>query len=625
MEDRWYDILKERMVVIMSREKKKAQKPKYNMWQNAWYMIVMAWKVKEKKVVVYAALLAILIVATNMLDTYITPIILGVVERKAPLSELLEIIAFFVLAMMFCNALSSYIRQNKFGQISVRTEIGNEINKKASTTSYPNMDDEKFLDALDAAFREVDSNNKSTERIWSTLTAFLKDFIGFIIYLCLLSNVNLLLIALVIVTGVIGYYVNRYLSEYEYRHKDEISHEHRKFWYSCNIVKDTAKDIRIFNIKPWLCEIADNALKAAVAIQRKGENIYIWGHILETFLALMRNGIAYFYLIGMIFYDKLTISEFLLYFSLVGSFNKWITGILNDAGELHKESLGICKVREVLEYPESFKFEDGKPLLVDRQRMYELKLFDVSYRYPKATKDTLSHVNITLHPGEKLAVVGLNGAGKTTLIKLMCGFIDPTEGAVLLDGVDIREYNRRDYFRMFSAVFQNFSLIPGSVALNVAQTVDDIDMERVKKCIKDAGLKDKIESLPSEYLTNLDRNVYDDATMLSGGETQKLMLARALYKDAPFIVLDEPTAALDAIAESEMYKKYNELTKDKSAIYISHRLASTRFCDRIIFIEDAGIKEEGTHDELLKRNGRYAELFLVQSKYYKEGANFNEE
>ena len=218
-------------------------------------------------------------------------------------------------------------------------------------------------------------------------------------------------------------------------------------------------------------------------------------------------------------------------------------------------------------------------------------------------------------------MVGLNGAGKTTLVKLICGLYDPTEGCVMLNGKDIRDYNRRDYYKMFAAVFQDFSLMAVSVAANVAQTEDNIDYARVKDCISKAGLTEKIESLPEKYESKLNRDVYEDATTLSGGETQKLMLARALYKNAPFLILDEPTAALDPLAESDMYNKYNEMAHGRTSVYISHRLASTRFCDRILFISDAVISEEGTHDELMRAGGKYAELFTVQSKYYKEGAD----
>jgi len=221
--------------------------------------------------------------------------------------------------------------------------------------------------------------------------------------------------------------------------------------------------------------------------------------------------------------------------------------------------------------------------------------------------------------------VGLNGAGKTTLIKIMCGFYDPTEGEVLLNGKDIRAYNRRDYYSLLTAVFQQFVVLPESVAANVAESENDIDMERVKACIEKAGLKEKIESLPNGYESKLNREIYDDAVALSGGETQRLMLARALYKDVPFVMLDEPTAALDPIAEADLYKKYGDMTSGKSSVYISHRLASTRFCDRIILIDGGKIAEEGTHEELLDAGGKYAELFNVQSKYYSEEETAYEE
>ena len=277
-------------------------------------------------------------------------------------------------------------------------------------------------------------------------------------------------------------------------------------------------------------------------------------------------------------------------------------------------------MREFLEYPEPFCFEAGEPLSPNPQGNYALTLEDVSFRYPEAKKDTLSHISLTLRPGEKLAIVGLNGAGKTTLIRLLCGLLDPTSGRVLLNGQDIRRYNRRDYYRLFSAVFQDFSVLAASVAENVAQRIEGVDMARVRRCVELAGIKEKIESLPQGYDTKLGRAVYEDAPELSGGEQQRLMLARALYKDAPIILLDEPTAALDPLAESDMYRRYNDLTRGRSAVYISHRLASTRFCDRILLLRDGGVAEEGTHDQLMARNGEYAALFQVQAQYYqKEG------
>ena len=232
-------------------------------------------------------------------------------------------------------------------------------------------------------------------------------------------------------------------------------------------------------------------------------------------------------------------------------------------------------------------------------------------------------MNLTVRAGEKLAVVGLNGTGKTTLVRLLAGLLDPTEGRVLLNGRDIREFDRREYYALFSAVFQDFSVLNATVAENVAQCPDvEADRVRVRRCLALAGLAEKIAALPKGLDTPVGREVYEGGALFSGGETQRLILARALYKDGPFLLLDEPTAALDPLAEDDIYKKYNAMTEGKTALFVSHRLASTRFCDRILFVADGGIAEAGTHEELLKRSGRYKELFDIQSRYYREGVEF---
>jgi ATP-binding cassette subfamily B protein len=255
----------------------------------------------------------------------------------------------------------------------------------------------------------------------------------------------------------------------------------------------------------------------------------------------------------------------------------------------------------------------------------ELRFENVTFRYPGSDKKLFEHLNLTIHPGEKLAVVGLNGAGKTTLVKLLCGFYDPDEGRVTLNGIDIREFNRREYYGLLCAVYQEFSVLDVTVAENVAQRVEGIDTERVWQCLAQAGLEDFVRQLPNGLDTHVGRDVYLDGVLFSGGQTQRLMLARALYKGGPILVLDEPTAALDPIAESEIYQKYNDMTQGKTALFISHRLASTRFCDRIIFLEDGKISEEGTHWALLEQGGAYAKLYEVQSRYYQEGADFRGE
>ena len=608
--------------------KEKVPRPKYNMRQNVWFMAKLAWTSGEKKVLVLSLLSAVSAVALNLINLYVSPIILSAVDRHVSLAELVWTIVLFVLALMSVSAVSAYVNANtQYGRISVRCEIINLLNGKAATTSYPNVFDDTFTKLLAKSGDCVGRNSAATEAVWDTLTNLAENLIGFLIYVFLLSTVQPLLIIVILITSVIGYFTGNYVNEYGYRRREEEGECQRHMKYIAGMANDftAAKDIRIFGLRPWLNELYGKALDAHTAFHRRVQNVYIWARIVDLILAFFRNAIAYAYLINLVLSNGLSVGEFLLFFGAVGGFTSWVSGILGGFNVLHKQSLDISTVRECIEYDEPFRFSEGETVAAEADRKYELRLENVSFRYPGAEKDTLTNINLILHPGEKLAVVGRNGAGKTTLVNLMCGFLNPTKGHVLLDGKDIRDYNRADYYTLFSAVFQNFSLLPGTIAANVAQSEDHIDMERVRDCVEKAGLRKKIESLKDGYETYLHRRVYDNAVMLSGGETQRLMLARALYKNAPFVVLDEPTAALDPIAESEMYQKYNEMTSGKSSVYISHRLASTRFCDRIIMLHDGSVSEEGSHDTLLKMGGRYAELFEIQSRYYREGEGEDEE
>ncbi len=608
---------------MATRKAQKRIKSKYTMWQNSAYMIRLAWQIQEKKVIFLGIIVAVLTVALQVFNLYSTPAVLSAVERKASITELLCTILLFVGGSALISAALAYTNENTlFGRITVRGGILAMLNKKAATTSYPNVDAEAFQKLGAKALESVSGNNEATEAIWVTLTNLLQNVLGFLAYAFLLVSVKPLLVMVILLTTGIGYLVNNRLNGYGYRHREEEAEYTKRMFYIDDCARDYsgAKDIRIFGLRPWLEALAKKSMDAYMAFHRKAERVYFWSRILDLVLAFLRNGIAYAYLISLVLTGALSAAQFLLFFSAVEGFTTWVSGVLGTLSTLHKQSLDITTVREYLEYPEPFRLEDGEPLACEKNKAYEIRLENVAFRYPGADTDTLHHINLTLKPGEKLAVVGLNGAGKTTLIKILCGFLNPTAGRVLLNGEDIRRYNRQQYYRLFSAVFQNFSVLAGTVAANVAQTEDDIDMVRVKACIAKAGLTEKVESLAHGYDTTLNREVYEDAATLSGGETQRLMLARALYKDAPFIILDEPTAALDPIAESDLYQRYNAMTVQKTSVYISHRLASTRFCDRILLLSDGQIAEEGTHDSLMRLGGKYAELFAVQSKYYQKGA-----
>ena len=607
---------------------KETQKPKYNLLQNMGYLFHTSWTL-DKTLILFTFGTAILNLCQNMVQLFIAPMILQKVEHNAPLDELLFTILVFCVLLITLAGLIGYLTNEEL-DYGLRVRLMNHFTvlatEKACTTSYPNTLRANYWETCTRAFDCIGNYDYGCSYMIGSVGKLFQAILGFGLYLLLLSNLDPVLLTLVIGTTVIGYFVSRKMNEWGYTHREESKKYRKTLRYISNeiMANEMPKDIRIFGMQPWLSDIYNAALSLYENFCARRETKCLIANLIDVVLVFLRNGFAYLYLIQIALEQNISASTFLLYFTAVTGFTNWVTNILEQAIKLHRQSLNTNEYRELLEYPEPFLFEDGLPLIKDLTKEYTITLEDVSFRYPDTEKDTLSHINLTIHSGEKLAIVGLNGAGKTTLVKLVCGFLDPTEGRVLLNGEDIRQFNRRDYYNLFSAVFQDFSRLQASIAANVAQNEHVIDYEKVNTCIKKAGLSNKILELPNGLETHLGRLLHDDGTELSGGETQRLMLARALYKDAPMLVLDEPTAALDPIAENDIYLKYNEMTKGRTSLYISHRLASTQFCDRILFLSDGIIAEEGTHQTLLATGGGYAKLFEIQSKYYKEGVRENE-
>lgn len=613
----------------MKKEKKVKEpkkKPKFGTLSCVAFMWRMAAKHEPIILWIGMGVISLLMVLGNLTGLFVSPMILSSIERGAPLHEVLITILVFIGAGMLIDGLKGYLGGFEwYSRITLRSILNAMISHKCSHVSYSTkVSDEKFGEAVRQGANACGSNSSATEAIWPTIQTLIVNFINFGIYVSMLTAVEPVLLLLILVTTVPGYFYSKYIHGWGWRHREEENEINRGIYCVSGNAGDiqAAKDIRIFGMRPWFDDLYRSGMSLLEAFHNRGARVYIWNNILDLIFTFLRNGVAYVYLIGMVLEHGMSASEFLLYFSMVGGFSGFVSGILGGLSDLKNKCKDISAVREVLTYPDAFALDTGKDV-PHTGRPGVIRLENVSFRYPGEENNpyVLKNINLTLSPGERLAVVGLNGAGKTTLVKLMVGFYDPTEGRVTYNGVDLRDLKRREYYKEFSAVFQEFNLFAGTVAENVAASQTNIDMDRVKRCIAYAGLTEKVESMPQGYESKLNRGVYEEAGELSGGEQQRMVLARALYKEAPILLLDEPTAALDPIAESEIYQKYDAMTEGKSAVYISHRLASTRFCDRILLIDGNIIAEEGSHEALMKKRGKYAELYEVQSRYYREDYN----
>ena len=305
------------------------------------------------------------------------------------------------------------------------------------------------------------------------------------------------------------------------------------------------------------------------------------------------------------------------YVGAVTALSGSVSTLINCIGMLKENVPFMRTTYEFLDIPNSM-YQGSLTTEKRSDRQYEVEFKDVSFKYPGSDMWALRHVNIKFKVGKRLAIVGENGSGKTTFIKLLCRLYDPQEGQILLNGIDIRKYRYDDYMNIFSVVFQDFQLICQPLGNNVAGSME-YDREKARKALIDAGFGERLDSMPLGLDTMVYKNMTEDGVDFSGGEAQKIAIARALYKDAPFIILDEPTAALDPIAEAEIYSKFNDIAGDKTAIYISHRLSSCKFCDEIAVFHEGAVIQRGTHDELVAdESGKYYELWHAQAQYYTE-------
>ena len=338
---------------------------------------------------------------------------------------------------------------------------------------------------------------------------------------------------------------------------------------------------------------------------------------LSAAISTVFTGFAYLFVCLKAWAGAFGVGSVTQYVGAITALAKGVSDLMKIAGEIKNNGEFLRTSFEFLDLPDRM-YQGSLTTEKRADRQYEVEFKDVSFKYPGSEDYALRHVSMKFKVGERLAVVGRNGSGKTTFIKLLCRLYDPTEGQILLNGIDIRKYKYEDYLQVFAVVFQDFQLLAFPLGQNVA-AAQDYDRKRAEKCLRMAGFGERLDSMPEGLDTCLYREFDEKGVEVSGGEAQKIALARALYKDAPFIVLDEPTAALDPIAEYEVYSHFDELVSDKTAIYISHRLSSCRFCDEIAVFDHGQVVQQGSHDSLLAdENGQYAKLWHAQAQYYEK-------
>ena len=333
----------------------------------------------------------------------------------------------------------------------------------------------------------------------------------------------------------------------------------------------------------------------------------------NALLSLLSNFAAYLVIGARALYGVLPIGDVLLYAGSVTRAMSDLQTFLATGSEFDYINSYLSTYEDFIAQP-SMAYDGTLPIEKRDDGQYEFAFHDVSFSYPGTNIPVLEHVTLSFAVGEKTALVGRNGAGKTTLIKLLCRLYEPTSGYITLNGIDIRKYSYKEYTQAFSVVFQDFHLFSLPLDENIAAGTE-IDEAALQSSLAKVGLTDRVQQLPQGVRTRLYNN-NGSGVDLSGGEAQRTAIARALYKDAPFVILDEPTAALDPIAEAEIYEQFSQMTAGKTAVYISHRMSSCKFCDRIIVLDHGRIAEDGTHDTLLANHGIYANLYETQAQYY---------
>lgn len=602
----------------------KKEKMPYSFLSNMNYLFRNMWQT-EKKLTLFIFLRAPFIVIIPFWGIYLSREVVSAVAAGSTVKSLIVTISMISLGLIICGICEKYLTA-ALRKFLMMTDSHWQIMlfEKTVSMDYENLEKPDGLTKLSKAMENVGTDRSSTRIVAEEFSSFVSNVIGTVSYAGMLSLLSPWIILVVAATIVAGFFLLKLIGKWNYKNCDNWKVYDRKLNYLQSNSGDfkRAKDMRLYKMTHWFMDVFAETLADRMAWKKKEQLFGLKVDFGMAALNFLREGFTYGFLVFLIFGKGMSAADFVLYFGLLGGFATWLLGLVQNIETLNRVHLGICEVREFMDISDRQNHGEGTVLPDDT---FSIEFQNVSYRYAKSETDAIHNLSFKIEKGEKIAIVGLNGAGKTTLVKLICGLYTPTSGVILIDGRPVSDYNISDYYSLFSVVFQEIYVLPFSIAKNISAEVEKkTDKDKVEETLKLAGLYEKVSSLPQGIETKLVKSVYDDAVDLSGGEMQKLALARALYKNGKALILDEPTAALDPIAESRIYSEYDKMAKDHTSVFISHRLASTQFCSRIFFLEKGKIVETGTHEELLALGGKYCEMFEVQSHYYREEVNPDE-
>lgn len=600
----------------------KKKKPTHSVFSNFAWSLKMLLKYSKAAFFITALFIPINI-GLRYLEIYLPSLVVSEITNGQTLTHSLLSIGIVMLLIMLGNIIVQalgHIRNSTLG--IYRYKMTALVTRKQLSMFYQTYEQKKVRDLANRASNATqmwDGVQPLTDIVYNGF-GMLENLLGYILFGSVISFASPWLVPMLTVAPIVNILSVKAYNKWEYAHRSKMTDLNQKLGHVEELPDDfaAAKDIRIYSMASWLRECYRDLSEQRAKWDRTTVKKSFLSRIADLVVILIRDGGAYALLIHMFYSGKIGIDEFVLYFAAISSFASWVGGIISCWNKANTVSLKLCDFRDFVDYPEY----DGSGIAKAADHMNtvpEIEFKNVSFRYDGAEQDTIHDLSLKIKSGEKLALVGLNGAGKTTLVKLLCGLYRPTSGEIFFNGIPLSDFKREDYYKLISPVFQEIRTAFFSLTETVSgKSTAETDLEKAETCMRQAGLGAKIDALPDGIHTKLNKKVHENGTELSGGEAQKLMLARALYKDAPLLILDEPTAALDPIAESKIYNEFNVMAKNKTSLFISHRLASTSFCDRIILLENGNITEEGTHQELMGANGTYKGLFDIQSCWYKE-------